>query len=370
MERNEQPGEWSAKMEDDDIKIYENPQADFDIQNGSVSYGATDREGLLEEDEEAHLKETLEEEALKLKKEEEPVANKKPPRLVSLDVFRGCTVALMIAVDEGGEAFPHIDHSPWNGFTLADCVMPFFLLIMGVAIPLAIRVNADDTGQQLEHSKKVIIRVIKLFLLGLIYSNYPCYYLDTLRISGILQRLAWGYLVCGLTHIWVPEFHFANDPSPSPLYVRYLYRWLVVLFFTIFYLILIFAIPVPDCGFASLTPDCNTPKWLDPKILGGEKHLYQEPTYLRTTNCSSCSPGYCQKLDAPEWCYEPFDPEGPTTSMGVVLTTFLGCWAGYVVKNLVAWKERLAYWMATAAILAVLAIPAAFLVMPVNKNMW
>lgn len=46
----------------------------------------------------------------------------------------------MILVDDGGGAYPRIDHSPWNGCTLADFVMPFFLFIVGVAIALALKV--------------------------------------------------------------------------------------------------------------------------------------------------------------------------------------------------------------------------------------
>lgn len=49
---------------------------------------------------------------------------------------------LMILVDDGGESYPRIDHSPWNGCTLADFVMPFFLFIVGVAIALALKVCA------------------------------------------------------------------------------------------------------------------------------------------------------------------------------------------------------------------------------------
>ncbi|KAK3003601.1 hypothetical protein RJ639_019847 [Escallonia herrerae] len=63
-----------------------------------------------------------------------PAAN---ARLVSLDVFRGLTVALMILVDDAGGIVPAINHSPWNGLTLADFVMPFFLFIVGVSLGLA-----------------------------------------------------------------------------------------------------------------------------------------------------------------------------------------------------------------------------------------
>lgn len=46
----------------------------------------------------------------------------------------------MILVDDAGGAYSRIDHSPWNGCTLADFVMPFFLFIVGVAIALAFKV--------------------------------------------------------------------------------------------------------------------------------------------------------------------------------------------------------------------------------------
>ena len=49
-------------------------------------------------------------------------------------------VQIMILVDDAGEANDEIEHSPWNGCTLADFVMPFFLFIVGVAIAFALKV--------------------------------------------------------------------------------------------------------------------------------------------------------------------------------------------------------------------------------------
>ena len=48
---------------------------------------------------------------------------------------------LMILVDDGGGAYERIDHSPWNGCTLADFVLPFFFFIVGVAIAFALKVS-------------------------------------------------------------------------------------------------------------------------------------------------------------------------------------------------------------------------------------
>ncbi|KAK4340229.1 hypothetical protein RND71_041691 [Anisodus tanguticus] len=57
--------------------------------------------------------------------------------LLSLDIFRRLTVALMIFVEYAGGIYPSVNHSPWNGITLADFVMPFFLFIVGVSLGLA-----------------------------------------------------------------------------------------------------------------------------------------------------------------------------------------------------------------------------------------
>ncbi|KAK9089960.1 hypothetical protein Sjap_023137 [Stephania japonica] len=76
-----------------------------------------------------------------------PVADaSKPRRLLSLDVFRGLTVALMIFVDDIGGLIPTINHSPWDGVTLADFVMPFFLFIVGVSLGLTYKVKCGVRG--------------------------------------------------------------------------------------------------------------------------------------------------------------------------------------------------------------------------------
>ncbi|KAF5741549.1 hypothetical protein HS088_TW10G00549 [Tripterygium wilfordii] len=85
-------------------------------------------------------------------------------RLVSLDVFRGLTIALMILVDDAGGDIPSINHSPWFGVTLADFVMPFFLFGVGISICLAFKkISSKSTA-----TKKVILRFTKLFLLGIL----------------------------------------------------------------------------------------------------------------------------------------------------------------------------------------------------------
>ncbi|KAJ0466727.1 putative heparan-alpha-glucosaminide N-acetyltransferase [Helianthus annuus] len=70
-----------------------------------------------------------------------PLLTKKSKRVATLDAFRGLTIVLMILVDDAGGVYERMDHSPWNGCTLADFVLPFFLFIVGVAIALALKVQ-------------------------------------------------------------------------------------------------------------------------------------------------------------------------------------------------------------------------------------
>ena len=58
-----------------------------------------------------------------------------------------CLLQLMILVDDAGDFLPTINHSPWNGVTLADFVMPFFLFIVGVALALAYKVSLPNKAQ-------------------------------------------------------------------------------------------------------------------------------------------------------------------------------------------------------------------------------
>ncbi|KVI12528.1 Protein of unknown function DUF1624 [Cynara cardunculus var. scolymus] len=128
-------------------------------------------------------------------------------RLVSLDVFRGLTVALMILVDDAGGAFPSINHSPWFGVTLADFVMPFFLFSVGISVSLVFKKVSSKPAA----TKKVVLRTIKLFLFGLILQGGYFHGRDDLtygvdvnqiRWMGVLQRISIGYLLASITEIW------------------------------------------------------------------------------------------------------------------------------------------------------------------------
>ncbi|KAM7276546.1 hypothetical protein ACFE04_018412 [Oxalis oulophora] len=296
----------------------------------------------------------------------------KSKRLVSLDVFRGLTVALMILVDDAGGAFPAINHSPWFGVTLADFVMPFFLFIVGVSISLVFKKTTDKTAA----TKKVAMRSINLFLLGLLLQggyfhgrNNLTYGVDIQKIRwfGVLQRISIGYFLVSLLEIWLVKN--VTVDSLAAFAKKYCFQWVVAILLCSVYLALLYGLYVPDwtfetpginqsvfgsesqisstvkCGVrGSLEPSCNAVGFIDRVILG-EHHLYQHPIYKRTKECSVNSPDYGPlPSDSPEWCLAPFDPEGMISSLMAAISCFLGLHFGHVVVHFEGSMQRIVFW--------------------------
>ncbi|GJM91972.1 hypothetical protein PR202_ga08395 [Eleusine coracana subsp. coracana] len=142
---------------------------------------------------------------------EEDDDNEKAPRrsrrVASLDVFRGLTVALMILVDGAGGEWPVIGHAPWNGCNLADFVMPFFLFIVGMAIPLSLK-RIPDRGRAV---RRVIIRTLKLLFWGILlqggYSHAP----DELIYGVDMKHIRWGGILQDCTDASPHEGSFKKD---------------------------------------------------------------------------------------------------------------------------------------------------------------
>jgi predicted acyltransferase len=126
---------------------------------------------------------------------------KKTSRFLSLDVFRGLTVALMILVNSPGNqtAYPWLEHSSWNGCTLADLVFPFFIFILGVSIALTFNKAKENALPFPPLLKSILKRTIILFLLGLLLNVLPNHFdVSNLRIMGVLQRIAICYFIASV----------------------------------------------------------------------------------------------------------------------------------------------------------------------------
>ncbi|XP_042507854.1 heparan-alpha-glucosaminide N-acetyltransferase-like [Macadamia integrifolia] len=297
-------------------------------------------------------------------------------RLASLDVFRGVTVATMIFVDHAGGLFPVINHSPWNGITLADFVFPFFLFIVGVSLALAYK----KPELRCTATKKSILRAMKLSLLGLLLQGgylhrvFDLSYgvdLTKIRLMGILQRIAIAYLVSALCEIWLKSNEEDMENSRASHLLRYRFQWIVAFTLSTIYLILLYYLYVPDwefqinekgslktfkvnCGVRGDTgPACNAAGMIDRRLLG-IPHLYSKPVYARTEQCSINSPDYGPlPSNAPSWCQAPFDPEGLLSSVMGIVSCLIGLHFGHIIVHFREHKERVLNWMIPASILVV-----------------
>ena len=99
-------------------------------------------------------------------------------RLMSLDVFRGVTIASMMLVNNPGNwsaVYPPLLHAEWHGWTFTDTIFPFFIWIVGVAIPLSIsrRLELGQSRRELflllgrnhlvRHAKKNLVFLLDMF---------------------------------------------------------------------------------------------------------------------------------------------------------------------------------------------------------------
>src|SRR6476620_2514572 len=102
------------------------------------------------------------------------MAADRPELLISLDVFRGMTIAGMVLVNNPGTSpvYWPLDHAEWNGLTPTDWIFPFFLFIVGVAIPISLGKRVAE-GVTTTRYTKIISRAVTIYLLGLAVSVVP-----------------------------------------------------------------------------------------------------------------------------------------------------------------------------------------------------
>lgn len=122
-------------------------------------------------------------------------------RLISLDVFRGITIAGMVLVNNPGSwatIYWPLGHAAWHGWTPTDFIFPFFVFIVGVAIPLAFARRVEQGGSKRDLYVKIIRRTLIIFALGIFLAGFPYFEFSTIRIPGVLQRLAVCYLFASI----------------------------------------------------------------------------------------------------------------------------------------------------------------------------
>ncbi|XP_062180934.1 uncharacterized protein LOC133885262 isoform X2 [Phragmites australis] len=324
---------------------------------------------------------------------------RKPQRLASLDVFRGFTVAMMILVDDAGGAWPGINHAPWFGVTVADFVMPAFLFIIGVSAALVFKKMPNKT----EATKKAAVRACKLFILGVIlqggyiHGRHKLTYgvdLDHIRWLGVLQRITIGYFLAAISEIWLVNKKSVD--SAVSFVKKYFMEWIMAIMIAVLYVALMFGLYVSNwefevqtsnstvsspsnkveikmiqCGVSgSFEPPCNAVGFID-RVLLGENHLYKNPVYKRTKECSINSPDYGPlPPNAPDWCLAPFDPEGLLSTLMAAVTCFVGLHFGHVLIHCKIHSQRMLLWLLASMVLTVSGFLLQLLGMPFSKPLY
>ena len=212
-------------------------------------------------------------------------------RLVSLDAFRGATMAFMILVNNPGDgrhSYWPLQHAEWNGWTPTDVVFPSFLWIVGVAITLSLGRRLARGDSRSELLRQAVRRAAILFVLGVLVYAYPAFNLGTQRILGVLQRIAICYLAASAIYLFTR--------------VRGQIVWIVSLM-AAYWLLMAFA-PVPGYGAGRLDVEGNFAHYIDRIVLGS--HNYR---HTRT-----------------------WDPEGIVSTLPAIATCLLGVLAGHIVR--------------------------------------
>ncbi|XP_071712305.1 uncharacterized protein [Rutidosis leptorrhynchoides] len=319
----------------------------------------------------------------------------KSKRIATLDAFRGLTIVLMILVDDAGGVYARINHSPWNGCTLADFVMPFFLFIVGVAIALALK-RVPSVKYAV---RKIIIRTLKMLFWGILlqggYSHAPdelVYGVDMklIRWCGILQRIALVYMIVALVETFTTKLRPTILQSGYlSIFSAYKWQWLVGFISFLIYMITTFALYVPNwsftfrdddksegftviCGMRGhLGPACNAVGYVDREVWG-INHLYSQPELRRLKACTIDSPNSGEfRPDAPTWCRAPFEPEGLLSSISAILSGVIGIHYGHVLIHFKGHAERLKQWVSMGFGLLIIGIILHFTdAIPINKQLY
>jgi predicted acyltransferase len=266
-------------------------------------------------------------------------------RVVSLDVFRGITIAAMILVNDPGSwehIYPPLEHAEWNGWTPTDLIFPFFLFIAGVSMTLsfASRVARGVTRGAL--AIHIARRSAVIFLIGLFLNGFPNFDFSTIRIMGVLQRIALCYLAGGLLYIFImiPKRNApAAKDAPAHSNARAIAGIAIVLLVGYWALMMFF--PVPGHGAGHLGKDDNLGAYIDRSLMGG--HLWSESV---------------------TW-----DPEGLLSTLPAIATLLIGILAGEWLRSD---REGLRKIKGLAIAGLALLITGRLLnpYFPINKNLW
>ncbi len=252
------------------------------------------------------------------------------PRVLSVDVLRGLTVSGMVLVNNPGSwahVYGPLRHAEWHGFTPTDTIFPFFLFIVGVAIPLALGPRREGGARGL--AVRVLRRGAVIFALGLLLQALPWFHLATVRIPGVLQRIALCYAAAALLFLWTGGARGWRSQAgvAGALLAGY---W-----------ILMTRVAPPGGVAGDLSPAGNLAGYVDRLVLG--PHIWQVAKV--------------------------YDPEGILSTLPAIGTTLLGVLAGHWIRG-GSRAPRVAGGLALGGLAATVVGFAWGLAFPINKSLW
>jgi len=247
-------------------------------------------------------------------------------RLVSLDAFRGLTIAGMILVNNPGtwaHIYAPLRHAEWHGWTPTDLIFPYFLFIVGVAIPFSFRRRLEAGADSADLMRHVVRRALILIGLGVAMRAIPAFDWGSMRLYGVLQRIGLVYLAAAAAYLYLDRR--GRVITGVALLVGY---WAAMML-----------IPVPGYGAGNLGPDGNLAAWIDRLVMPGR--LWQGT----------------------------WDPEGFLSTFPAIVTSLLGIVTGEWLQGSQEGEAK-TRGMLLGGVALTLAGVVWGLVFPINKNLW
>jgi len=274
-------------------------------------------------------------------------------RLLSLDVFRGITVAGMLLVNDPGTwsaIFPPLEHAEWHGWTPTDLIFPFFLFIVGITTHLSMaarRARGDDDSALI---KQILRRGAIIYLLGLAMALFPFFQWG--NIQSLPNASAWDRILYRIEHVRLlgvlPRIAIVYVCAALITLKTNLRQQIIIIATLLFgYWFAMTLIPVPgenEIGALLLhTKDRNLAAYFDRLIL--------------TTNHT--------------WTGSvTFDPEGPLSTLPAIATAMLGVIAGtWIARKDKSLLERISGLFAAGSLGMVAGLMWNWS-FPINKSLW
>ena len=286
----------------------------------------------------------------------------KNKRLISLDVFRGMTIAGMILVNDPGSwshIYAPLRHASWHGLTPTDWVFPFFLFIVGVSIPLAFENRLSSAVSKAALLRKSITRSLTLLAIGF---GLKIFHLslqgnlswESMRWVGVLHRIAIVYLGCAVLYLYT---------------TRKAQAWIAAALL-IGYCALLGIVPVPiDDALRTAIASGEI------KTAAGMIPIPEIQSISNTSIPANFEPGLNlaawvdrQLIPGRLWEHS-WDPEGILSTLPSFATGILGMFAGMWIRHAQS-TQRQAAGLMTGACLALMLGGIWSWFMPFNKNLW